>query len=62
MTTGTTSVSDLDIGTLARDAVSRDYLSPSCHLISVEAGPGRWNGGAGCASGQAGGVRRTGPG
>jgi Glycosyl hydrolase family 12 len=50
MTTGTTSVSDLDIGTLARDAVSRGYLSPSCYLISVEAGFGLWNGGAGLAT------------
>jgi hypothetical protein len=60
MTTGTTSVSDLDIGTLARDAVSRGYLSPSCYPISVEAGFGRWNGAAG--DGAAGDVRRTGPG
>ena len=50
MTTGTTSVSDLDIGTLAQDAVSRGYLSRSCYLISVEAGFGLWYGGAGLAT------------
>lgn len=50
LTTGTTSVSDLDIGTLAQDAVSRGYLSPSCYLISVEAGFGLWHGGTGLAT------------
>jgi hypothetical protein len=47
MTGGTTSVSDLDIGTLARDAVSRGYLSGSCYLIDVEAGFEIWRGGSG---------------
>jgi cellulose 1,4-beta-cellobiosidase len=50
MTTGTTSVSDLDIGTLAHDAVSRGYLSSSCYLIDVEAGFELWQGGAGLST------------
>jgi len=50
MPAGTTSVSNLDIGALAQDAVSRGYLSPSCYLISVEAGSGLWHGGAGLAT------------
>ena len=50
MTTGTTSVSDLDIGTLAQDAVSRGYMSSSCYLIDVEAGFELWQGGAGLAT------------
>ena len=50
MTTATTSVSDLDVGALAQDAVSRGYLSSSCYLISVEAGFGLWQGGAGLAT------------
>jgi Glycosyl hydrolase family 12 len=50
MTTSATSVSDLDIGSLAQDAVSRGFLSGSCYLISVEAGFGLWNGGAGLAT------------
>ena len=50
MTTNATSVSDLDIGTLAQDAVSRGYLSRSCYLISVEAGFGLWHGGTGLAT------------
>jgi Glycosyl hydrolase family 12 len=50
MMTGTTSVSGLDIGALAQDAVSRGYLSSSCYLISVEAGFGLWHGGAGLAT------------
>ena len=50
MMAGTTSVSGLDIGTLARDAVGRGYLSRSCYLISVEAGFGLWYGGAGLAT------------
>ena len=50
MTTAITSVSDLDIGALAQDAVSRGYLSSSCYLISVEAGFGLWHGGAGLAT------------
>ncbi len=50
MTTGAASVSGLDIGALAQDAVSRGYLSGSCYLISVEAGFGLWHGGAGLAT------------
>jgi Glycosyl hydrolase family 12 len=50
MPAGTTSVSGLDIGALAQDAVSRGYLSSSCYLISVEAGFGLWRGGAGLAT------------
>ena len=50
MTTATISVSDLDVGALAQDAVSRGYLSSSCYLISVEAGFGLWQGGAGLAT------------
>ncbi|HUZ27048.1 MAG TPA: cellulose binding domain-containing protein [Streptosporangiaceae bacterium] len=50
MTTATTSVSNLDVGTLAQDAVSRGYLSSSCYLIDVEAGFELWQGGAGLAT------------
>jgi hypothetical protein len=50
MTSGTTSVSNLDVGTLAQDAVSRGYLSSSCYLIDVEAGFELWQGGAGLAT------------
>jgi hypothetical protein len=51
MTTPATSVSDLDVGTLAQDAVRRGYLSSSCYLIDVEAGFELWQGGAGLATG-----------
>jgi Glycosyl hydrolase family 12 len=47
MTVATTAVSSLDVGTLARDAVSRGYLSRSCYLIAIEAGFEIWRGGAG---------------
>jgi hypothetical protein len=47
MTAGTTSVSGLDVGTLAQDAVSRGYLPQSCYLIDVEAGFELWHDGAG---------------
>jgi Glycosyl hydrolase family 12 len=47
MTSATTSVRDLDIGTLAQDAVSRGYLANSCYLIAVEAGFELWRGGTG---------------
>lgn len=47
MTAGATSVSGLDVGTLAQDAVSRGYLSRSCYLIDVEAGFELWQGGTG---------------
>ncbi len=50
MTTAATSVSDLDVGTLAQDAVSRGYISSSCYLIDVEAGFELWQGGAGLAT------------
>jgi Cellulose binding domain/Glycosyl hydrolase family 12 len=50
MTSGTTSVSNLDVGTLAQDAVGRGYLSSSCYLIDVEAGFELWQGGAGLAT------------
>jgi Glycosyl hydrolase family 12/Cellulose binding domain len=50
MTSGTTSVTNLDIGTLAQDAVSRGYLPSSCYLIDVEAGFELWQGGAGLAT------------
>jgi hypothetical protein len=50
MTTGTTSVSNLDVGQLAQDAISRGYMSSSCWLIDVEAGFELWQGGAGLAT------------
>jgi cellulose 1,4-beta-cellobiosidase len=50
MTTGTTSVSSLDVGTLAQDAASRGYLPSSCYLLDVEAGFELWQGGSGLAT------------
>jgi Glycosyl hydrolase family 12 len=50
MTTGTSSVSGLDIGTLAQAAVRNGYLPKSCYLIDVEAGFELWQGGAGLAT------------
>lgn len=50
MTTAATSVSGLDLYPIARDAVSRGYLSASCYLIDVEAGFELWQGGAGLAT------------
>ena len=50
MTTGTTSVSSLDVGQLAQDAISRGYMPSSCWLIDVEAGFELWQGGAGLAT------------
>jgi Glycosyl hydrolase family 12 len=50
MTTGTTSVSKLDLQALVADAVSRGYLSSSWYLIDVEAGFELWRGGAGLAT------------
>src|SRR5579862_5050880 len=50
MTTGTTSVSSLDVGQLAQDAINRGYMSSSCWLIDVEAGFELWQGGAGLAT------------
>ncbi len=50
MTSGTTSVSNLDLQPLIADAVSRGYISTSWHLIDVEAGFELWQGGAGLAT------------
>ena len=50
MASGATSVSNLDIGQLAQDAISRGYLPSSCWLIDVEAGFELWQGGAGLAT------------
>jgi len=47
MTSPATSVSDLDVGTLAQDMVSRGYTQSSWYLIDVEAGFELWQGGAG---------------
>jgi cellulose 1,4-beta-cellobiosidase len=50
LTTPATSVSDMDLYPIARDAVSRGYMSNSCYLISVEAGFELWQGGVGLAT------------
>ena len=50
MTSGATSVSNLDIGQLAANAVSRGYIQNSWYLIDVEAGFELWQGGAGLAT------------
>jgi hypothetical protein len=50
MTSGATSVSNLDVGTLSQDMVSRGYTKSSCYLIDVEAGFELWQGGAGLAT------------
>ena len=50
MTTGATSVTNLDVGQLAQDAISRGYMPSSCWLIDVEAGFELWQGGAGLAT------------
>jgi len=50
MTTGTTSVTDLDLQGLVADAVSRGYIGRSWYLISVEAGFELWRGGTGLAT------------
>jgi Glycosyl hydrolase family 12 len=47
MAPGISSVTGLDIGTLAQDAVSRGYLSNSCYLLDIEAGFEIWQAGAG---------------
>jgi Glycosyl hydrolase family 12 len=44
------SVSDLDLGPLAADAVARGYMPASWYLIDVEAGFEIWQGGAGLAA------------
>jgi len=50
MTSPATSVSNLDVGTLAQDMVSRGYTKSSWYLIDVEAGFELWQGGAGLAT------------
>jgi hypothetical protein len=50
MTSGATSVSSLDVGQVAANAVSRGYIQPSWYLIDVEAGFELWQGGAGLAT------------
>jgi len=50
MTTPATSVSDMDLYPIVRDAVGRGYISSSCYLIDVEAGFELWQGGAGLAT------------
>jgi Glycosyl hydrolase family 12 len=50
LTSPATSVSDMDLYPIARDAVSRGYMSNSCYLISVEAGFELWQGGVGLAT------------
>ncbi len=50
MTSASTSVSNLDVGTLAQDSVSRGYSKSTWYLIDVEAGFELWQGGAGLAT------------
>jgi Glycosyl hydrolase family 12/Cellulose binding domain len=50
MTTGTTSVKNLDIGKFVADAIRRGYIQKSWYLIDVEAGFELWQGGAGLAT------------
>jgi Glycosyl hydrolase family 12 len=50
MTKPVTSVSGLNIGNIARDAVRRGYMPATCYLISVEAGFEVWHGGQGLAT------------
>ncbi len=50
MTSGATSVSNLDVSQLAADAVSRGYIQNSWWLIDIEAGFELWQGGAGLAT------------
>ena len=50
MTSATTSVSNLNIGDLALDSVSRGYMQTSWYLIDVEFGFELWVGGAGLAA------------
>ena len=50
MTNPATSVSNLNIGDLEADAVSRGFMPASCFLISVEAGFELWQGGQGLAT------------
>ena len=50
MTTGTTSVTNLDLQPFVADAMSRGYLRESWYLTGVEAGFEIWQGGAGLAT------------
>jgi hypothetical protein len=50
MTTGATSVRNLDLWPLVAYAVSRGYIQDSWYLISVESGFELWRGGAGLAT------------
>jgi len=50
MTTGATSVTNLDLRALVADAVSRGYVRSSWYLIDVEAGFEIWQGGTGLAT------------
>jgi len=50
MTTGTTSVRNLDLRPLVADLLKRGYLKSSWYLIDVEAGFELWHGGAGLAT------------
>jgi hypothetical protein len=49
MRTPTASVTDMDLGPLAADALARGYMTAAWYLISVEAGFELWKGGAGLA-------------
>ena len=50
LNTGTTSVTNLDIDSLAADSVTRGYMTTSDYLIDLEAGFEMWQGGAGLAT------------
>jgi hypothetical protein len=50
MASPATSVSNLDVGALAADAVRRGYIRTSWYLIDAEAGFELWRGGAGLAT------------
>jgi Glycosyl hydrolase family 12 len=50
MTSGTTSVRNLDLAAVTADAVARGYIQKSWYLIDVEAGFELWRGGAGLAT------------
>jgi hypothetical protein len=50
MTTGATSLSNVDLHAFVADAVSRGYIQNSWYLIGVEAGFELWQGGAGLAT------------
>jgi hypothetical protein len=50
MTSGTTSVRNLDVGAVTADAVERGYIKKSWYLVDVEVGFELWQGGAGLAT------------